>query len=552
MESPPGTKKPASSHSLGSSSIASPAGSAIDLATAAVAIVLYAVWSYAFQYKGMFGETDLYRVAIGLLHGARTGTDIAPALHYGKAFSFGYIAALYWFLDRATLAEPQTLLALINSIGYWSALAGCVLFWLMTRILYGLRTATIALCLFAFSPLLLDLGTSGSQILPAFALLMAGALSLCVRSRGAMRALLACLGAVLLLAALTVRAEVGLAFPFIATMRADTRSFRSYAAGAACGAVAPAMACLAFGAIKHTFIDSQSGVDSLNSLLNIYVLIHQNIPAVILVFPYACGVATTLVAIAAIVWIVRHPAFVCPTPSPARAEWIQVLPALILILPSFAFWMMNPRPGRHFILCLAGLSILVGLACEAYCAFPPLGKYAALAAVLLLNQGIAAATESFMLRAIPSKLITPPGHVRLFPGGIYLGTAIAFHRETIREFSRAQEFAAQLRGSCDPKLAVITELRPQVFWSLYNPSASWSNGRIGAFLYYRSDAPGRSYLVLSGREGWPNDPVESVLNDPTLRDFKILRDPETRSIYDRAAIPASRAARLGCTADVQH
>ena len=109
----------------------------------------YVLWTYCFRYRGLLAEDDLYRMLVGLLDGARYGTYLASGSHYGKAFSFGYIAAIYRFADAHTLADPQLLIALINQIGFWAATAGCFFFWLLAWMLYSLRAATVAVI---FSP----------------------------------------------------------------------------------------------------------------------------------------------------------------------------------------------------------------------------------------------------------------------------------------------------------------------------------------------------------------------------------------------------------------
>jgi hypothetical protein len=218
----------------------------IDFLIAALAMAMYVLWIYTFRYRGLLGEDDLYYVFVGLLDGARYGTHLASASQYGKAFSFGYIAAFYRFADAHTLADPQRLIALINEIGFWAAATGCFFFWLLARMLYGLRPATVAVLFFAFSPMMLELGTSGHPILPAFAFFAAGSCCLLFSASGARAYLLAFLGSLLLLAALVTRAEVLLAFPFVVLARADFRTLPRFLKCAGQRAVAPALATAAF------------------------------------------------------------------------------------------------------------------------------------------------------------------------------------------------------------------------------------------------------------------------------------------------------------------
>ena len=132
----------------------------------------------------MFEEYDLYVVVTGLLDGAESGTKLASPLQYGPSFGFGYIAAMYWFVNDRVLRDPNLLIPLVNQIGSWAAIIGAACFWLSTRLLYGVRVATIALILFVLSPMMLQLGTSGHQILLAFALFAAGSVFLFLLTRG--------------------------------------------------------------------------------------------------------------------------------------------------------------------------------------------------------------------------------------------------------------------------------------------------------------------------------------------------------------------------------
>ena len=94
-----------------------------------LSIALYLLLIYHFRFRGTLADADLYRMLRGLLDGAWSGTGFASGLHYGKAFSFGYIFAMYSLADRHILQDPQRLIALINGIGFWSAATGCVCFW---------------------------------------------------------------------------------------------------------------------------------------------------------------------------------------------------------------------------------------------------------------------------------------------------------------------------------------------------------------------------------------------------------------------------------------
>ncbi len=156
----------------------------VDYVVAAVSLALFAIWIFTFRFHGVFEEYDLYNVVSGLLDGVDSGKKFASPLQYGPSFSFGYIAAMYWFVNDRVLRDPNLLIPLVNQIGSWAAITGAVCFWLSTRLLYGLRVATIALTLFILSPMILESATSGHQILLAFAFFAAGSIFLFLRTSG--------------------------------------------------------------------------------------------------------------------------------------------------------------------------------------------------------------------------------------------------------------------------------------------------------------------------------------------------------------------------------
>src|ERR1700737_4003145 len=95
-----------------------------DILYAGLFFLIFIIYISMFQYHGVFGETDLYRVLIGVIDGAVTGTGYGSELHYGRDFSFGYFGALYEFIPNAILRDPDKLTTLINNTGYYSIIVG--------------------------------------------------------------------------------------------------------------------------------------------------------------------------------------------------------------------------------------------------------------------------------------------------------------------------------------------------------------------------------------------------------------------------------------------
>jgi hypothetical protein len=524
-----------------------PQTSWIDFFIAALAMAIYVLWIDHFRYQGLLGEDDLYRVLVGLLDGARYGTYLASASQYGKAFSFGYIAALYRFADPRTLADPQRLIALINEIGFYAAAAGCFCFWLLAWLLYGLRSATVAVILFALSPMMLELGTSGHQILPAFAFFAAGSFCLMFPVRGVRAVLLAFLGSLLLLAALVTRAEIILALPFVVLARADFRSFPRFLKCAAQRSIAPALAVSAFLLLKRATVDSTPGTGRLGTFLEEFIRLKE-IPVGVFVFTLSCGIVTTVVGLIAVLLMVR-----ALSAAPSRsAQWSKLMHSaigpLLLILPALAFWIANPRPGRHFILCLAGVSLLAGWLIPRYLPARPLQVYALAMGVVLANQALGALTGPFILKYAPSKILALPGNIRHLPRGLPTGSSWSYHRAFEAEQSRSTAFAKTLQGACDQKTLVLSLDATQIFSNLYAASTTWNaeKAALNRFPILTAQIAGRTVMVLSENEGWPRDAAADALADPAFRDFKLVRDPNNLSIYDQAMIPPYRIAHLDC------
>jgi hypothetical protein len=73
-------------------------------------IIVFAVTEFCCQYQGVLGESDLYRVLVGMLDGAVSGSRINSDLHYGRDFGFGCILALYALAPTDVLRDPDQLI----------------------------------------------------------------------------------------------------------------------------------------------------------------------------------------------------------------------------------------------------------------------------------------------------------------------------------------------------------------------------------------------------------------------------------------------------------
>jgi hypothetical protein len=56
------------------------------------------------------------------------------------------------------------LIPIINDIGFYFVIVGLFFFWLSTRLVYGARAAMVAMALFAFSPMILELDRTNASV----------------------------------------------------------------------------------------------------------------------------------------------------------------------------------------------------------------------------------------------------------------------------------------------------------------------------------------------------------------------------------------------------
>lgn len=565
----------------------------VDAIFAALFVVIYGFVIHAFQYRDALGESDLYRVLVGLMDGATTGQGLASDLHYDRDFGFGYLAAFYAFVDPATLRDPDRLMALMNQVGFWSMLPTLLLFWGAVRLVHGATAALVALVVFAFGPMTPELATSGHQTIPMLGFLFAGAALLLLPLTGWKAVLAATVGGVLLLAGMTVRGELFLALPWLVLSQVDTRSIRSFLLSGLLRSIAPGLALVAFILLQHHV---EAGLNTtVTTTVSTYFLESYSwatvAPGVIYML-VGCGLATAAVAGVAGVYLVWTTLFSGPAPDPAasnpaapdpaaiRPQLAQLLAALALIAVPLLFFLPNPIPTRHFIMPLAGMAILIGMALARRPAIGrpavgPIGAVCVALAVGIGNQVLAEAARPTLLRV--NEAHSP--YLKLpmaYPTATHanLGWEWRRHEALVEKRARWQAFGQMLRTSCDTHVVVLSDELEQLFSRLYaggtpveasrvriavdtgsapiNPAlrqdahaviagegASSLTGLMGV-------ARGRTFIMLEKSHLWPGDAVATILADPAYAGYKLIADPYTLSKYDLTPISPDRAPRFGC------
>jgi hypothetical protein len=349
----------------------------------AVPVVLYALAVLPFVFHDVVGEPDLERTVMAILYGASSGLHEAAGYHYGLEVSFGYYAAIYHLLPQSVLLDSAALIAAINFIGYASAVVAVGMLALYMTRLFGVTAAVITCVLFGFSPVFLDLGTSGHPQVPGLALTLLGAWLLTHATdtglRNARRVLAGIAACAALTAALTMRGDFVLAFPFL-TLVAGGRELVSrrawlQAAGQRLAVLVPAFVVFL---ILQSFAFSSGPEGKAGFVATFFATFYKpdTVPRGLMVVVLCTGVATLL----AFFWLICLRA--------ARAlPLVNTVAILALALPSLVFWLPNSTPGRHLILVTLAVALTIALILS-WAARP---QWAIPAAVLLVisNQAIA-------------------------------------------------------------------------------------------------------------------------------------------------------------------
>jgi hypothetical protein len=526
----------------------------VDTVSAGLFLVLFAIWIHYFQYQGVLGEADLYRVMNGIIDGAVTGSRLGSSLHYGKDFSFGYILGLYALAPTDLLRDPDRLIPLINNIGFFFIIAGLFFYWLSTRLVYGSRVATIALVLFAFSPMLLELATSGHQILIAFSLFAAATACLFWQVGGSKAVLPWVAGTILLIAALCVRADIFLALPYIALTRVELRSWRSALRSVGLAAVSPTVALIAFLVLRHYLAlapHHSGGVEFLGQFPHVFGQFYRwsNIVPGFAYFALGCGIVTVLICIGLVARIAiqclrRHAG------NDVRSTLEQIVGPIALIIVPFLFWIPNPQPSRHFLLALAGISILIGWVIGKLLMFRFAAALASVLGIVVTNQALSEGVRPALLRmnAARSPYRPPPEQYDTF-NHAPLGLVWRHHATNEARLLRWKELGDKVATSCDANTVIFSDEPEQILSRLYANGASVqsSAGYTDGFLAYSATRGAQHFVFIYKTSNWPRDAVATVLADPNFNGYQMYADPYLPSIYDKTAIPEYRLARFGCT-----
>jgi hypothetical protein len=515
--------------------------SKIDILVAVTCIVVFALTEFWFQYQGVLGESDLYRVLVGMLDGDFSGSGMNSDFQYGREFSFGYILALYALAPTDVLRDPDRLIRLINDLGFCFSIIGIFFFWVSTCIVHGSRAALVALLLFAFSPVMLELGTSGHQILLAFAFAFAGATCLFLPVAGWKLVLARIAGSALLTIGLCVRAEIFLALPFIVLAGVQVESLSTFTRSMLINILSPTAAFAAFLLLKRHIVPhgTSDGVE--------HFYHWANIPPGTIYLSLGAGIATGIAA-TAIILTVTYRIYSSDLQTAKRAVEQMISPIALILFP-VAFWIANPAPSRHFLLAIAGLSIVIGCAATKLTSLGTFATVLGAVSLMAANQVLSEAVRRPLLNmnAARSPYVRSPEDNETFtnaPVGFFW-----HHHSTLNlRFQSFKNIGEMVRTSCDGDILILSDDSEQIFSRLYKSSTpvEASRSRVEGFDAFNATVKDRHFAFVVKITGWPKDAVATILNQPSFADYQLYADPYLSSIYDKTGIPPNRLAKFGC------
>jgi hypothetical protein len=512
--------------------------------------VLYALLVFPFVYHDVLGEPDLERMALGLTYGTASGLHAAAGYHYNYPVSFGYYQALYHLLPPAVMLRSSALIATINYVGFAAAVLAIAMLGLYLRRLFGVLPAFLACVLFAFSPVFLDLGTSGHPQLPGFALLLLGAwlLTFVGDPRAATRrsVAVALIALVVLFAAMTVRADVALAFPFMTLMgpeqaRASRREWlrasglRLLVTGATC------ILWLAVVAIGSSHDAHDAGGQGYVASFFEQFYKAQTVPRGFVVFVLCMGMATT-VGLLVLLRGVR------------ALSRLQIGALVLLALPTLVFWIPNSTPGRHLLLAYLAAAVLGALLLSRDArAARPRGWASAIAiacGLVLANQAIAEAAHGVMVRHY--SWVYPLLTARRATTSAPLGAFPLDHQAKQESFEVLREEGRDFARACSGHVLVISEEPHFMMMSLIelDPTVQLRTLRFGPDRVFRASGRRCTADFIEKQAPAHRDPLPALLASREYAGWKVYFQESRRNAFDRTPVPAERRFCLGpsCTA----
>ena len=521
----------------------------------AIPVLVYALLVFPFVFHDVVGEPDLERTVMAVLYGATSGLHEAAGYHYGLEVSFGYYAALYHLLPHAVLVHSSSLIEAINLIGYVSAVLAMGALALYVTRLFGVTPALITCILFGFSPVFLDLGTSGHPQVPGLAFTLIGAWLLTyVTDTGlqAPRRIAAAVTAWLALTvALTFRGDFVLAFPFITLVASDRElTSRREWLRAAGTRIALLIAAFAVFLILQSVAFSAGAAGQAGFVSTFFATFYKpgTIPRGLMVVVLCTGVASTL----AFLWLIVlraarslpiiHP--VVPTRDSLASRSVSIL---ALGLPSLAFWLPNSTPGRHLILVTLGVALTIALILT-HDARP---RWALPAAVLLVisNQAIAEVSHSLLGQHYQWTFPLVTG--RRATQSVPMGTLPLDHDAKQELFMRLRNEGRAFARTCSGNVLAFAEQPHYMMLSLFeaDPAARMKTAEVGGTRVFQFRGTRCSVDFVEKAAAWHRDALREFLEAGYDAQWPIYFQESRRNPSDRTSVPEERRYCIEKSAD---
>ena len=498
-----------------------------------VPVALYAVLVMPFVFHDVVGEPDLERMVMGVIYGASSGLHESAGYHYNLEVSFGYYAALYHLLPRAVLLDSSALIAAVNFIGYASAVVAVAMLALYVSRLFGVVVAVTTCVLFAFSPVFLDLGTSGHPQVPGLALVLVSAWLLTYVTDTTVRRgywLAATVAAfVAMSAALTMRGDFVLAFPFLTLVAGErelvSRAAWLRAAGQRVAVLVPAFAL--FLTIQQLYYREPGG--NAGFVASFFATFYRadTIPRGLLVVVLCTGVASML----AFLWLICLRA--------ARAlPLVNTLAILALALPSLAFWLPNSTPGRHLILVTLAVALTIALLLGR--AGRPQWAIPAAALLVISNQAIAEVSHNALERHYQwtFPLLTARRATQSVPMGLFP----LDHEAKQESFMLVRNEGRAFARSCNGHVLAFAEEPHYIMISLVesDPSMRFSTVEVGDTKVIQARGARCSVDFVEKAAAWHRDALREFLEAGYDNGWPIYFQESRRNPSDRTRVPDER------------
>ena len=467
---------------------------------------------------------------MALVYGASSGLNEAAGFHYGYSVSFGYYQGFYHLLTQSALLTPAAVITAINVVGFVSAVAAMLFLALYMARLFGNLAAFAVCAVFGFSPVFLDLGTSGHPQLPALALLLAGAWLLTFVTEeersGALRISLGVLAFAIFTAALTIRADEAMAFPFI-TLLGPRRPWLKASAMRAGVLVAASVGFVALSAASYHDSNavSEGGGFVANFLATFYK--PQTVPRGLFVFLLCAGVVSVATAVA-----------LSFTRAARGLDRVTGWAIGLLAVPTLIFWLPNATPGRHMLFAYLAIAILIAVLLVR--AVRPALVIAIALLLPIANQIVAEATHGVLERHY--QWMYPLTVWRRATDSVPIGAFPLDHRAKQEAFTQLADEGRAFAQACTGHVLVMSEdphfmmmdmmeldrsVRLTSFHEAGTRIVRASGTRCTAD-FVEKQAPSRrdtlrEFLEVSRYDGWP-----------------IYFQESRRNPYDRTEVPAER------------